>query len=130
MMRIQKSKKRLKYRLPSNRIQLKLLKILINTDTTYKRSFIVNDEFYALFNLSKSQVIQILNALSAKELIDLVPPNRNCQFALVKIMPKAFSYIPDVQDNLFRFWLPIIISSCLSCIALLISIYGLLKQYL
>lgn len=114
--------------LPSNRKQAKFLKQLLNTKSTYKRGFVVNSDFYSMFKYEEIEIIQMLNALSSKELIKLTPPNAQCKYPHITITPKAFSYIPDLQDNLFRFWIPIIVSSCLSVAAITISLISLLSK--
>ena len=115
----------MKYKVPSNRKQIKFLKKLMNTKTNYNGGFVLTDKFYSNFKLSKTQINQILMALSDKELVSMMPPNENCRYFFVRVEQKAFSYIPDFQDYLFRFWLPIVVSAALSIAALIVSIYAL-----
>lgn len=116
----------MKYKLPSNRQQIKFLKKLLNTNTSYNGGFLLDKTFYLLFKLSKSEVTQILNALEDKKLIKIIPPSPINSLPWIKIEQKAFSYIPDLRDNLFRFWIPIVISSGISIAAIIVSILALL----
>lgn len=116
----------MKYKLPSNRQQIKFLKKLLNTNTSYNGGFLLDKTFYHLFKLSKSEVTQILNALEDKKLIKIIPPSPINSLPWIKIEQKAFSYIPDLRDNLFRFWIPIVISSGISIAAIIVSILALL----
>lgn len=116
----------MKYKLPSNRQQIKFLKKLLNTNTSYNGGFLLDKTFYLLFKLSKSEVTQILNALEDKKLIKIIPPSPINSLPWIKIEQKAFSYIHDLRDNLFRFWIPIVISSGISIAAIIVSILALL----
>ena len=78
--------------------------------------------------MAKEEITQILNALARKGLIEMLPPCSECPFTYITVTQKAFAYIPDLQDNLLRFWVPIIVSSCLSVAAITISLLSLLMQ--
>lgn len=116
----------MKYKLPNNRQQIKFLNILLNTKPTYNNGFIVNQDFFDMFKFSELQIIQILNALDDKKLIHITPPNEICPYPFIQIKQRTFSYIPEIRDTLFRFWVPLIISSGLSIAAIIISIVSLL----
>ncbi len=116
----------MKYKLPSSRKQLKFLKQLINTNTTYRKGFLITSEFCQNFNFTKTQITQMLNALNHKGLIHL-KPNENPRYPYVEIAQKAFAYIPDLRDSLFQFWLPLLSSCILSTIAIIISLITLIK---
>lgn len=98
------------YKFPSKRKQRRFLRIMLSTPSLTGTVIYTTNDFYKYYmekGYSNDAVNQILNALSAKDLIELCPnPNR------ILIKDNAFSYLPDERERLFYTCVPIIISLC------------------
>lgn len=104
----------------------KFIKHAISKINLYEYETItLNYSFYSELRLSEFEAICIAKALCNKGLISFTNecPDPFYQFILTN---KAFSFIPDMNDYLFRFWLPILVSCILSVAAIIISILALL----
>lgn len=118
----------MKYKLPSNKKQLKFLKQLINKPATHKRGFIIDKNFFSSFPLKTEEITQILNALNYKGLIEMYPPSNEQKYPFIEITQKAFAYIPEIQETILKFWIPILASSVLSVVAIIVSVIALLLK--
>lgn len=115
------------HKIPSNRKQRRFLLELISYTENESDIIQIDERFNKYFDIPTQQKEDMLKALVYKGLIQI--EYRPKEYPnVIYICEKAFAYIPDYRENLIRFSVPIVISSCLSVAALIVSLWALFNK--
>lgn len=96
--------------LPTNRKQAIFLKKLLNESSYFCEEHTLSPEFCKLLETDYDELLPLAKALHSKNVIELIPEDGSNTYPRIKILSKAYSYIPDRNDKIIRFWIPTTIS--------------------